>query len=389
MFEQLAEAIATVGAPPHAAAVSELVALADRLHAKTLAALAAFDAADGWALDGEGSLVAWLKHHSDRSAAEAARLARQAVLLAQTPRTAAAYDDGRLSRGQLDAILANLSARTVSRFAEHEPDVLPTLITLPAADVARAMATWRARAEAELEDREDPDRSRSLHLAPTFGGCWHGDLTLDEEGGTTVNEALALAFSDDVAGEPPRSLARKRADALVDIARFFLDHQTVKPAGRHRPHVNVVITLDDLADGRPGRYVGGGTLPHADVERLLCDCDVHRVLVDARGTILDYGRATRTAPTSLFNAIALRDGGCRHPGCDAPPAWCDAHHVQHWTADGETKVSNLVLKCRRHHRLAHRRGWSETLHPDGTLVMITDAGARLTSRPPGALLAAA
>src|SRR5437879_2200273 len=146
MFGPLAQAIASVEVTPDGAAVAELVALSDRLHAKTLAAVTEFDAAGAWALDGDGSLVGWLKHHCDRSGAEAARLARQASLVARMPRTAAAYDDGRLSRGHLDAIVANVSARTVERFAEHEAEVLPALLTLPASDVARAMATWRARA---------------------------------------------------------------------------------------------------------------------------------------------------------------------------------------------------------------------------------------------------
>jgi len=386
MFDRLAAAIEGVDVPPDGAAVGELVRLHDRFHAKLLVGIAAFDAAGGWALDGDGSLVAWLRQHTDRSGSEAARLARHASMLAKLPATGAAYDDGRLSKGQLDAILANVSARTVERFAEHEREVLPSLLVLPANDVARAMAVWRLRAEAELDEREEPDQARSLHLSPTFGRRWHGTLTLDDEGGNTLDAALALAFSDDAEAEAPRSLARKRADAMVDIARFFLDHQDVKPAGRHRPHVNVVITLDDLDGDGPGRYVDGGVLSSTDVELLLCDCDVHRVLVDAKGTILDYGRATKTVPTSLFNAVALRDGGCRHPGCGAPPSWCDAHHVQHWTNEGETNPANLVLKCRRHHRLGHRRRWREKLLADGTLVITTDTGHRMTSHPPGTLL---
>jgi hypothetical protein len=389
MFVQLASAIVGIEPVDDGASVAALVALDDRLHAKVLASLAAFDATAAWALDGAGSLSAWLKHHTDRSPGAAAGLARVAKLLAQLPATTAAYDDGRLSRGQLDAITANLSARTVTYFADQETELLPVLVPLRANDVARVMQEWRIRIEALLEQKEAPDDERSLTLAATFGRRWHGTITLDDEAGTTLDTALALASSDDAEGEPPRSFARKRADALVDLARFYLDHRAAPPKGRHRPHVNVMIDLESMLGDDAGRLIGGGLLSNADVKTLLCDCDIHRVLTDTNGVILDYGRATKTVPTPLFNALALRDQGCRHPGCDAPVAWCDAHHVIHWTNHGETNTNNLVLKCRRHHRLGHRRRWREQLLTDGTLHITTETGRTITSHPPGTLLAAA
>jgi hypothetical protein len=43
----------------------------------------------------------------------------------------------------------------------------------------------------------------------------------------------------------------------------------------------------------------------------------------------------------------------------------DAHHVVHWALGGETKLSNLVLMCRFHHRLVHEGGYSVRAHGDG------------------------
>jgi hypothetical protein len=179
---------------------------------------------------------------------------------------------------------------------------------------------------------------------------------LDPEGGQIVSTALGLATSPDAEGEPPRSPAQRRADALVEVCRWFLDHQHQKPGGRHRPHLNVIINLKDLLAGKGGRAVDGTELGAAVTQALACDSVLHRVLMKGRSTILDYGTSTRTIPAPLWNALVIRDEHCRFPGCDRPHAWSDAHHVVHWARGGETKLSNLLLLCRRHHRSVHEPG---------------------------------
>ena len=78
-----------------------------------------------------------------------------------------------------------------------------------------------------------------------------------------------------------------------------------------------------------------------------------RVLTDGPSQPLDVGRRTRTIPPAIRRALVVRDGGCRAGGCDRPPAWTDAHHLRHWADGGPTTLDNLVLLCRRHHRLVH------------------------------------
>jgi hypothetical protein len=98
-----------------------------------------------------------------------------------------------------------------------------------------------------------------------------------------------------------------------------------------------------------------GPIDAATVRRLACDASVTRVVLGPRSEPLDVGRRTAVVPPAIRRAVVVRDRRCRFPGCDRPPPWCDAHHVTHWGDGGATSVDNLVLLCRRHHRLTHER----------------------------------
>jgi Domain of unknown function (DUF222) len=69
----------------------------------------------------------------------------------------------------------------------------------------------------------------------------------------------------------------------------------------------------------------------------------------APGRVLNSGRSIRLATPAQRHALAGRDGGCAHPDCSAPPAWCDAHHIDWWTHGGPTDLDNLCLLCTHHH----------------------------------------
>jgi hypothetical protein len=80
--------------------------------------------------------------------------------------------------------------------------------------------------------------------------------------------------------------------------------------------------------------------------------------------------------------VIVRDGHCRFPSCDRPPPWCDAHHVEHWADGGVTAVSNLLLLCRRHHRLVHQPGGFTLQLLDGRPVFKRPDGSLLEDRAP-------
>jgi hypothetical protein len=359
----------------------------DRLGAKLHRAAGELDAVDGWAREGATSLTSWLRDRAGMSGRTAASVTHTARRLRLCPVTAEAWEGGQLSGGQVQAICANVNDAAAPLYQEHEGEVVPSLAELSVADTAQAMRSWAVHAEQVLaEQGRLPDEpTRVAHLSKMLDGRRRLDADLDPEGGEVVASALRLA-------EVPttRSPAQRRGDALVDVCRWFLDHQHGHRGGRHRPHLNAVVELDPvgpLAEGAAvgagpqGRLTDGTALDAATVQRLLCDAGVHRVVTSGASALLDYGTTTRTIPAALFAALVVRDGGCRWPGCDRTPDWCEGHHLVPWNAGGPTAIGNLALLCTRHHHRGHIAGWTVELLTDATLEVTTPTGQVLTSRP--------
>jgi hypothetical protein len=102
------------------------------------------------------------------------------------------------------------------------------------------------------------------------------------------------------------------------------------------------------------RYGSGFSENHAS-RRIACDSSVVVMTHDDEGQVLDVGRRRRTVPPAIRRALEHRDGECRFPGCGC--RYTDAHHLTHWAEGGETRLENLILLCRRHHRALHEGGF--------------------------------
>jgi len=280
--------------------------------------------------------------------------------------------------------VANVSSERAQLYAEHEGAMTPAMADLSVADVAAAMRSWRLHAEAAEDGPEPGERPSELFMSRTLDGRREVSGHLGAEDAAVVEAAMAVADG----GPPPEAegaqptAAGRRAQALVDVCRWFLANFDKVPAGRrNRPQVSVIVRAEDLAEDLPGRLADGSAVPASAVSRLACDSLLHRI-VTAGSTILDYGAGVRSISPALWAALVVRDGHCRHPGCDRPPSWCEAHHIQHFSKGGPTCLSNLVVACTRHHHLWHDQGWELKLSPDNTLTLISPWGNVLTSRPP-------
>ena len=133
------------------------------------------------------------------------------------------------------------------------------------------------------------------------------------------------------------------------------------PGHGPKPHITVTIDYNDLkaatAD-KLGHLIYGDALSAATIRRLACDAHILPIVLGSNSQPLDVGTTVRLATGPIRKALITRDKGC--VCCGAPPLYCDAHHVKSWIDGGATKITNLVLLCKRCHRDLHAGHW--TIH---------------------------
>ena len=169
--------------------------------------------------------------------------------------------------------------------------------------------------------------------------------------------------------------AAANADALVLMAETLLASGPRTRTASERVQLVVHVDTAVLADGAPdGRceLEEGPALAAETARRLACDADLITV-IERQGRPRSVGRKTRTIPPALRRALRSRDGGCRFPGCDRR-RFTDAHHLEHWAEGGESKLANLVLLCRHHHRLLHEHGYGAERLGRGIVFRRPDGG---------------
>ncbi|MCO7193194.1 HNH endonuclease signature motif containing protein [Pseudonocardia sp. McavD-2-B] len=161
-----------------------------------------------------------------------------------------------------------------------------------------------------------------------------------------------------------RSTAERTGDGLVELARRMLAVGDLGVENGQPVTLTVTVPLDTLTTGTGAGLLGFGAdglsaaVAAGDALRLACDARAVPVVLGTAGEPLFVGREARLAIRGQHRALAQRDGGCAHPGCEAPPQWCVAPHVRYWADGGTTDLDDLVLLCPHHHRMVHSGDWT-------------------------------
>ena len=196
-----------------------------------------------------------------------------------------------------------------------------------------------------------------------------------------VQSPAAIFVSAETPDRAP--LVARRVDALGRLAESFLKNGPAVLHGGERHQIVVHVDAQTLHEGVAGRceLEDGPSLAVETARRLACDASMVSVVENELGDPLNIGRKSRTVPPAIRRALNARDRGCRFPGC-SNTRYVDAHHIHHWAQGGETKLSNLALLCRFHHRQVHEgRVVIETLD-DGALRFLKPDGESFDSVAP-------
>ena len=321
------------------------------------------------ARDGAPSAPAWSQVQTGQRWADAKASLDAGLACESLPLTAKAWAQGEISTSAVRMIGRGVRAGHVDVYRSVED----TLVGFAAARDFRALdgVIRHYQSRVDALDGVEPADQNDLHLSRT-GNRWAITGDLDDLAGTTVDEALRAA-TDKPGEDDLRTPAKRRADALTRNSRFFLDHAELPVEGGERPHLSVVVGWETIRSGLPCPYTDRALTPAA-IKQLLCDAKISRIVLGPDSVPLDVGRATYTPSKALRRAVVVRDKGCRFPGCDRRPSWCEAHHVIAWEPDGETKLSNLVLLCSYHHHVLHKPGWHATF--DGITFTVTNPDGR-------------
>jgi hypothetical protein len=330
------------------------------------------------AADGSPSTQAWLRKHTGMREGDARTAINAGEVGEMLPKVGAAWRDGVIHSGAAKTIAGARVEGHDLKLRALEDLFLGLARADDMRELRRACAHFRDCAKA---DGSDPRAHDGLTISSGYDGRTILNGELSSAAAETVVTALH-AFTDPPADDDDRTPARRRADGLVAMAEAALAnlHGTDPEDGpvRALPAASIVVDWTTLTGGTFGRLDGDytGTLNKTDVERLLCDCTVSRVVTGPDGLPLDVGRSRRTIPPQLRRALRVRDQGCRYPGCTRPHGWTRAHHVIHWKDGGTTVLVNLVSLCDHHHHVVHLPGWTAkfeghtftVFQPDGTQV---------------------
>jgi hypothetical protein len=248
---------------------------------------------------------------------------------------------------------------------------------------------WQAQAFSDpgaWEEREERQHeARAVSIRDDADGMVTLTARLTPLGAAPVRAVLdaGVRWALQARREDPQSDARTpwqmRADILADVCRHALD--CTEATCGVKTTVVVRLSRADLESGLGVGEIDGMPQPVSAgaLRRAAADAEVVPAMLGGASEVLDWGRSCRLFTPEQRLALVERDGGCSW--CNAPPSWCEAHHIRWWERDaGPTDLSNGVLLCTRCHHRLHRDGWEIEVR-DNAVRFVPPRGVDATRTP--------
>ncbi|AXT83815.1 HNH endonuclease [Aeromicrobium sp. A1-2] len=328
---------------------------------------------------------------------EAARLAGLArVSTDHTETTRAAWAAGRLSTDQASVIMkaidalpdwvddeprADAEAHLIALAAEHNLDDLKRLAN-HVLEVIDPDGADEVLGEKLRREEQRAWGATRLSMSRRGDGTTKGSFTVPDHDADT----LRAAIEGIIAPRRNRANADRHGLDVGDFAALPRDHkmglafielvghlptEALPKAGGLAATVAVTIDIDDLRTGQgTATSTSGTTMSATQAQRLACNAQLVALYLDSESRVIDHGMTRRLFDRHQRLALAVRDGGCVWSGCDRPPAWCEAHHLDFWSEDGPTDLDNAALFCHFHHFMLHEGQWTARMANDGIVEVI-------------------
>lgn len=354
------------------------------------------------------SFIAELATTLVASELRASAMVGDAARLAELPATTAAFAAGDLGLAHVHTIMEVTSGASAELTARLEQEALERAPRQTNASLRRSLRRLRERFEPQpLDERRAVAASeRRVCVEPAADGMAWLSIFLEAERAHAIKARLdaivVRAAESDAAGEtdatnPPDAAAsvdqRTMTQRIADLAGDLLLAGTITEGaaaqftqtGAVVPRILVtvpVLSLLGLSD-EPAELDGHGPIDAETARRLAAHApSFQRILTHPEtGAFLSYGRTSYRVPVDLAGYLAVRDGGCRFPGCGRRARHADLDHTVAWAHGGVTSHENLAHLCRKHHRLKHRSRWRMTQEPGGVIRWTSPAGHVLRTYP--------
>ena len=355
----------------------------------------------------------FIGHHARTSKTEAGARHRTMRALRDLPSVAAAYEAAEITT-EIARRIARVHANPRVRAAliEAEAEILERVRGASYAEADDLLTDWTRLVDEDgtCDRNQRSHENRNVSLLRDFDESWtlHGGFAALQgaEIETIFGHYIDLEFRidwDQAVAEHgdltnhshlARTDRQRRADAFHKMC------VAANTNGSGKPAVTTNIVIDEVtfarwirklegtdpgADDpwRPGyrcSTVDGVRLEPGEAVAAALLGDIRRILIDAKGVVIDMGRRSRLYTGHARLAAQIPDQCCIWPGCGVKTSRCEIDHSTPWVSSsggdpggGCTCPDNGAPLCGRHNR--HKQhGYRSARGPSGRWVLTRPDG---------------